>query len=186
MGFKTSKSRFEIRDYGFKLKNNTNIKQFDAATEVTIVDYGPTMFDDIYEYDKTIQPIERKHFVKTHIDNSVQTKVAMKNGKIVGYGCVRPNFKGFMLMPLYADDELVAGRILASLVQNIDDEELIKIGIPEGNGEKARKLFDWIGWQEEPRHPMRVNLRMETKSDLAELINVQKVYSVMNYSYVII
>ncbi len=186
MGFKTSKSRFEIQDYAFKLKNNIGTKGDESTSDVTIVDYNPDLFDDLYAYDQTIQPIERKSFVKTNVDKSVQTKVAMKDGKVVGYGCSRPNYKGLMLMPLYGDDESIAAKILASLIENIEDDELIKIGIPSGNGEKARKLFHCIGWQEEPRDPMRINLRMETKSDMAEVINIQKVYSVMNYSYVII
>ena len=183
LGFTVSKNRMEIQDYVFPMKKIEAGKNFEEAANV--VDYQPSIFEEVYAYDKGIQPIERRDFVRNHIAQSDMVRVALNDGNVVGYVCVRKNYKGVMIMPLYADCLIVARQLLHSVALSIDDGSLIKIGIPSGNS-GAEEIFKDIGWFARPYNPYYVNLRMHTKVDYADDINEKKVYSAMNYSYVLI
>ena len=183
LGFTVSKNRMEIQDYAFPLKKVEPVEKVEEVAEV--FNYQPSMFDKVYAYDQLIQPIERRDFVRNHIAQSDIVKVALNDGKVVGYVCVRKNYKGFMIMPLYADNIKIARQLVHSVANSIDDDTPIKIGIPSGN-EGAEEIFTDFGWFARSYNPYYVNLRMHKKVDFADSIKEKKVYSAMNYSYVLI
>ena len=151
----------------------------------SVVDYQESMFEKIYAYDRRIQPIERRAFVKNHIEKSDVVKVALNKEETVGFVCLRKNYKGYMIMPLYADGQDIANQLVQEVVKGIEAGTQIKLGIPNGNP-SASKVFENIGWFARPYNPMHVNLRMHTHRDYSDELDESKVYSAMNYSYVLI
>ena len=182
LGFTVSKNRMEIVDYVFPFKKNEGEKLNEVST---VVDYQGSMFEKVYVYDRQIQPIERRAFVKSHIEKSDAVKVALLKGEVVGYVCLRKNYKGYMVMPLYADADDVAKQLLHAVVKNVEVNTQMKLGIPSGNP-GAKEVFKSIGCFERPYNPMYVNLRMHTTLEYADELDEKKVYSAMNYSYVLI
>ncbi len=183
LGFVASKDRMLMVDHVFAMKRAASRDEPRAAAP--LVDYSPDLFDRVYAYDQSIQPLERRVFVRNHLDKSDVVKVAFRDDAVVGYACLRKNFKGFMIMPLYADSPDIARLLLHGVAENVEENEQIKIGIPGGNP-AAEEIFKAIGWFERPYNPLYVNLRMHTSIDYADVIDQSKVYSAMNYSYVLI
>ncbi len=184
LGFVVSKNRMAIVDYVFLFKKADTLREVQVDKSV-VLDYCQSLFDGICAYDKGIQPIERAAFLKNHIEKSDKVKVTLRNGKVAGYVCLRKGYKGFMIMPLYANTTEIARQLLKEIVAGVSDNETLKIGIPNGNKE-AEDLFKEVGWYSRPYNPMYVNLRMQTSTDYADNIDQSRVFSAMNYSYVLI
>lgn len=183
LGFKVSKTRMRFIDYMFPFKKKPNTEGIISVA--SIVDYDSSMFDQVYAYDETIQPIERRDFVKNHLAKSDKAKVALQGDEVVGYICLRKNYKGFVIMPLYANTFDIARQLLRSIADSVEDNTDVKVGIPCGNP-KAQDIFKDIGWYPMPIKPINVKLRMQTTVDYSDNIDETRVYSVMNYSYVLI
>ena len=183
LGFVTSKNRMQLIDYDFKLKRAESFKNINQVASVS--DCDQSLMEKVVLYDKTIQPMEREAFLKNRFEKSDKVKVTLKDGEVVGYGCLRKGYKGFMMMPLYANTTEVARQLLKEILEGVNENEPIKIGIPKGN-KKAEEMFKEIGWFSRPYDPMHVNLRMHTAVDYADQIDQSRVFSVLNYCYVLI
>ena len=182
LGFTVSKNRMEIVDYVFPFKKNEDEKLEGASS---VVDYQGSMFEKVYAYDRQIQPIERRAFVRNHTEKSDAVKVALQKDEVVGYVCLHKNYKGYMVMPLYSDTDDVAKQLLHEVVKDVEVNTQMKLGIPTGNP-RAKEIFKANGWFARPYNPMYVNLRMHTTLDYADELDEKKVYSAMKYSYVLI
>ncbi len=180
LGFIPSECRMQLIDYRFLLKRTDN---FSAIQDVAqMLDYDQSLFEKVYMYDKGMQPLERKVFLKNNIEKSEKAKIALKNGEVVGYACLRKTYKGYMIQPLFADGADIAKQLLKELVQDLTENEQIKVAFPSSNT-KAAEVFKEIGWSDNPAY---VILRMHTKKDLTHLIDQTRVYAVMSLSYTLI
>lgn len=66
-------------------------------------------FDDIIAYDSEIHMVPRPIYISNWAEHQLaNTYVALKSGRVVGYGVVRPSELGYKVHPLYADDPKIA------------------------------------------------------------------------------
>ena len=84
-------------------------------------------------------------------------KVALQKDEVVGYVCLRKNYEGYMVMPLYSDTDDVAKQLLHEVVKDVEVNTQMKLGIPTGNP-RAKEIFKANDWFARPYNPMYVNL----------------------------
>ena len=183
LGFTVCTNRMRFIDYMFPLKRKEKASELIKVASIT--DYDECLFEKVFEYDQKIQPINRKDFIENHMNKSDIVKVALQRDKVVGFICFRKNYKGYVIMPLYANSLDIAKQLLQPVAESLVENTDVKVGIPCGNP-KAQEVFTDIGWFPMPYKPINVKLRMQTTIDHSDQIDQTKVYSVMNYSYVLI
>ncbi len=90
-------------------------------------------FNQLVEYDKHCFPVKREKFLKdwTSLPN-IHTYGYLKDGKLMGYGTVRPCRKGFKIGPLFADNLHIADEIYKALSNHAVDDYLY-YDAPEAN-----------------------------------------------------
>ena len=182
LGFVACKNRMRFSDYMFPLKKKEPSVSINVAS---IVDYDKSLFQKVYEYDQKIQPINRRDFIENHMNKSDIVKVVLQRDKVAGFICLRKNYKGYVIMPLYANSPDIAKQLLQPVAESLGENTDVKVGIPCGNP-KAEEVFTDVGWFPIPYKPINVKLRMQTTIDYRDQRDETKVYSVMNYSYVLI
>jgi GNAT superfamily N-acetyltransferase len=90
-------------------------------------------FSDLLEYDMSIFSAPRETFLRSFISQEGTTAlVSSTNGKIAGYGAIRPCRVGYKIGPLFADDLNTAEKILKSLISTIPGEPYF-LDVPEIN-----------------------------------------------------
>lgn len=105
----------------------------------------------VIRFDSTLHSYDRSKIVALALkENGARTRVALQGDKVLGYGCLKPNLQGlWMVTPLYAQNELVARRILIDLLKSLDEEELISgvvLKSPSDNP-SAVSLLKSLGFQ---------------------------------------
>lgn len=127
----------------------------------------------IYKYDLKCFPAERHNFIDAWLEMpNIHAYAQYKNGKLGGWGVIRPCRKGFKIGPLFADSFPIADNIYKALASHAVDE-LIYIDIPEKND---------FGVQLAAKHDMRLvfeTVRMYTKKEPD--IDLQKVFGVTSF-----
>lgn len=129
-----------------------------------IVSMPSLALEDIVAYDRAFFPAERRAFYRKWISIPYSTVVGMKeNGKLVGFGVMRPCREGMKIAPLFADTPEIAETLFMVMRAQTREEENIFIDMPEANP-AAMALAK--------RHDMKIvfeTLRMYTQSipDLA-------------------
>ena len=90
-------------------------------------------FEDLVKYDSQMFPSERKVFLDMWVNQTgISFKASLKNGKLVGYGVIRPCVKGYKIGPLFADNEEVAENLFLGLCDFADGSE-VYLDVPEIN-----------------------------------------------------
>lgn len=99
-------------------------------------------FDEIEKFDRPFVPAPRSTFLKGWIAQSgAYVMGARENDHLVGYGVARPCRVGFKIGPLFAQTETHAKKILLSLLNCIEGEQ-VQIDIPETNAAALRFVSD--------------------------------------------
>ena len=96
-------------DYMFPLKRKEEPPELIKVA--SIADYDESLFEKVFEYDQKIQPINRRDFIENHMNKSDIVKVALQRDKVVGFICLRKNYKGYVIMPLYANSLDIAKQL---------------------------------------------------------------------------
>jgi GNAT superfamily N-acetyltransferase len=102
-------------------------KDLMAATELP--------FDDLVHYDRAIFQAPRNPFLKAFLAQDDQTSLAaLKEGEIVGYGCIRRCRTGHKVGPLFAEDRRTAEKVLRGLIATVPGEPFF-LDVPQPNAE---------------------------------------------------
>ena len=104
-----------------------------AGRSAGIVALDAVPFARLCAYDRELFPAERPAFLECWIRQSGATALGfVQEGRLAGYGVLRPCRQGWKVGPLFAVDEAIAEALLAALNASIPGEEFF-LDIPEPN-----------------------------------------------------
>ncbi|MDJ0949139.1 MAG: GNAT family N-acetyltransferase [Alphaproteobacteria bacterium] len=126
------------RKSGFVLAHR-NIRyegRIDAAAPVEgVVDAADAPFEAILDYDRPFFPAPRRRFLECWLQPGKRAaRVLMEDGRIAGYGVLRPCRRGHKVGPLFAETPEGAERLLHALAATIPGE-LLYLDPPEPNAQ---------------------------------------------------
>jgi GNAT superfamily N-acetyltransferase len=99
-----------------------------------LVELSSVPFDELLAFDAGVFGAERQRFLRVWIDRAPGRALAcIRDGRLAGYGVVRPCKVGAKIGPLMADDEEVAEMLLAGLIAATDHGSEVFIDMPEAN-----------------------------------------------------
>ncbi|MBI5590942.1 MAG: GNAT family N-acetyltransferase [Deltaproteobacteria bacterium] len=91
-------------------------------------------FAEISGYDKPFFPDDRTPFLKCWMDRHQNTALGiLQNGKLAGYGVIRPCRSGFKIGPLFADSPEFAEQLFLGLKAYTPQDAPVYLDIPEVN-----------------------------------------------------
>ena len=97
---------------------------------VTITSFQPNLLEKLIAYDFTVHGLYRKTFLSHWIQSDVAcTMVAMSVDKVVGFGCMHRNGGNYCLSPVYADDDVIARRLIYELLLKTPDGETVTFSV---------------------------------------------------------
>lgn len=130
-------------------------------------------FDDLEHYDRALFPASRPDFLREWLAMpGAHGLAAVREGRIAGYGVVRPCRKGHKIGPLFADDATVAESLYGGLSSKVAGAA-IYLDVPEVNAEAVALAR---------RHGMRAvfeTARMYTGPDPA--VDLCRVFGVTSF-----
>ncbi len=98
-----------------------------------LVEVSELPFDDVVRYDADVFQAPRREFLDPFLRQEGTTALALfQNGKVSGLGAIRPCREGHKIGPLFADDRMIAERILRGLISTIPGERYF-LDVPEPN-----------------------------------------------------
>jgi GNAT superfamily N-acetyltransferase len=93
-------------------------------------------FAEVAAYDRPFFPKSRASVLQGWINQPESTALGiMKNGKLAGYGMIRPSHSGQKVGPLFADNSELAESLFFALKASVKPGTPIYLDIPEVNGE---------------------------------------------------
>jgi GNAT superfamily N-acetyltransferase len=96
-------------------------------------------FEQLVMYDSRFFPVTRGRFLEGWVQMPESHGLAvMRQGRLSGYGVIRPCRHGFKVGPLFADHETIANRILIQLSGQAPAGEPIFLDTPEANPAAVR------------------------------------------------
>jgi len=91
-------------------------------------------FDELAAYDREFFPDDRKAFLQCWTSREGSRAFAIRqNGKLTGYGLIRPCRNGYKIGPLFADRPEVAETLFRALEGSVPEGSPIFLDIPEVN-----------------------------------------------------
>ncbi|MGC8774754.1 MAG: GNAT family N-acetyltransferase [Chlorobaculum sp.] len=115
-----------IRYMGFSRPARENLKD--------VVPLSSTPFEKLADYDRKFFPDDRKSFLKCWTSREGSRAFAIhQNGKLAGYGIIRPCRTGFKIGPLFADTPELAETLFSALEGSAPEGSQIFLDIPEVN-----------------------------------------------------
>ncbi len=105
-----------------------------GTLDARIVPLSACAVADIVAYDRGCFPEERSAFVRAWIAQPEgRTLATMGQGRVTGYGVVRPCRTGYKIGPLFADDASVADALFVALQARLPAGAPIFLDVPETN-----------------------------------------------------
>jgi hypothetical protein len=99
-----------------------------------IIDVSQIPFDDVDAYDRLLFPDNRSQFLKSWLNQPERVALGiLQNGKLTGYGMIRPCRSGYKIGPLFADDPIIAETLFLSLKSQVKPGNPFFLDIPEKN-----------------------------------------------------
>lgn len=112
-----------IKSYTFHYNQGPVNPEFIADVpegDFEVVSARDIKFDDVIAYDSEIHTVPRPVYISNWAEHQLaNTYVALKSGRVVGYGVVRPSDVGYKMYPLYADDPKIAKALFCRLASHI-------------------------------------------------------------------
>lgn len=101
-------------------------------------DLAQVPFASVEASDSAIFPAPRPRFLSAWLNTPGHIGRAVpRDGRLVGWGVIRPARQGFKIGPLVADDEATAETLFAALVSAVGGADII-LDVPEPNGAALR------------------------------------------------
>lgn len=149
----------KYQKYGFKsIYKNIRYQGFTGGMiPKGLMDIADFPFSQTLAYDAQFFGCQRHNLLKSWLKQpETITLGIVKQGPIMGYGCIRPSYFGYRIGPLFANNRDVAGKILQGLLAQ-KTETPVFLDIPEVNSD-AIALAESHNMQ-----PVLENIRMYTK-----------------------
>jgi hypothetical protein len=90
--------------------------------------------DAVLAYDAAFFPDERREFTRHWIAQTGSAALAVqRDGRMAGYGVVRPCRSGYKIGPLFADDAQAADELYCALVGGLERDAPVQLDIPAPN-----------------------------------------------------
>jgi len=143
----------DYEKYGFKFayRNLRFAGSFTCPTRSkNLVDLKNLETSKIAEYDIQMFPARRDNFISRWVKQKGSKALGyLADGKLVGYGVLRPCLIGFKIGPLFADNREIAQELLSGLASHAGKERIF-IDVPEPNqqaidlvkGNSMEKIFE--------------------------------------------
>ncbi len=133
---------------GFKPVHNTvhyagRPRRPAAATRPAIATARVTAehLETLTAYDRKCFPADRNSFVRRWLTAPDRIAyVRITEGRVTGYGVLRPAGRGYRIGPLFADTSLDAEALFDNLVAHIAPDDEVSLDIPEPHQESAALL----------------------------------------------
>ncbi len=99
-----------------------------------IVDLASLPLETIVAYDKPFFPAGRSKFIKSWVRQPDSHALGIiHDGKLTGYGVMRPCRTGYKVGPLFADEPSIAEALFLGLKSRVDSSDAIFLEVPEEN-----------------------------------------------------
>lgn len=123
---------------GFKLAfRNIRYEGKGGGKEVLdkdVVDLNSLPFEEIIEYNSAFFPADRSRFIKEWISqDNCRALGIIQEGKLCGYGVIRPCREGYKIGPLFADTPKIAQSLFTSLKAVANSSDKVYLDVPEIN-----------------------------------------------------
>lgn len=97
----------------------------------------PDDFDEISKFDQLCFGVKRDDFLRFWLTGAEpqyrQSKIAISEDGIIGFGTIRKCVEGFKIGPLFANNVSIAQNLIAALVGEIPSGSTIILDVPEPN-----------------------------------------------------
>ncbi|KKS93416.1 MAG: GCN5-related N-acetyltransferase [Candidatus Collierbacteria bacterium GW2011_GWB1_44_6] len=138
-----------------------------------IVPLSKVSFDELLKYDREVFPADRSSFLKIWFNQPKSLALGyIKDGKLLGFGMVRPCRVGYKVGPLFADNEKIAEELFQQFRVFVRKEK-IYLDVPEVNKKAVflAKKYKMV--------PMFETARMYTKE--MPQIDLHKIFGVTTF-----
>ncbi|MEN2423138.1 GNAT family N-acetyltransferase [Streptomyces rimosus] len=99
---------------------------------VPVVPVTADRLDEIADYDRQCFPAERRAFLERWLTAAGHHAYAqIRDGRVAGYGVLRPAQDGYRLGPLFADTSRGAEAVFDALTSHLGPEDEVHIDIPD-------------------------------------------------------
>jgi hypothetical protein len=89
---------------------------------------------ELLDYDAAFFPDDRRRFVRLWLAQAGSAaRAARREGRLAGYGAIRPCRSGYKVGPLFADDAELADRLLCELLAGVPAGAPVQLDIPATN-----------------------------------------------------
>lgn len=106
----------------------------DAPIDARVAPLSSVPFAQLAAYDRAFFPEARDAFLRCWIAQPQSKALAvLRDGRLAGYGVVRPCRTGWKVAPLFADDASLAGALFHALAMYVPAEESLFLDVPEPN-----------------------------------------------------
>lgn len=120
-----------IRHTGVPSPRSSAKPEFETR-DITADDLGA-----LIHYDSLLFSLPREAFLtewlKTGVAGAKSVKLALRNGKIYGFGVVRECLEGYKIGPLFSENEAIAEALLTTLYYTLPSGSEISLDTPEDN-----------------------------------------------------
>lgn len=100
-----------------------------------IVNLDAIPFPFLEDYDRPFFPDKRNAFLRAWVSQPESHALGIEeNGRLCGYGVIRPCRSGYKIGPLFADSEDGAEELFVSLKSRVGSEQPVFLDVPEING----------------------------------------------------
>ena len=105
-----------------------------VVSDKRLVSLRDFSFDEILAYDRPFFPDDRTVFLKNWVNQPDATGFGIvENGKLLGYGVLRPCRTGYKIGPLFADDPHLAETLFTALCTCAEKDAPVFLDTPEVN-----------------------------------------------------
>lgn len=119
-----------------------------ASTDFQVLLASEDHIDALVTYDRQVFPADRRAFLKhwtLHQDGvDRHTKLAVRDGLIIGFATIRKCVSGYKIGPLFADKAHVASTLVSHLIAEFSAYDSVMIDVPEQNV-AAIKMAEALG-----------------------------------------
>lgn len=111
-------------------------KAGNADKSAGVIDLAEVPFAVVADYDAAFFPDDRRGFLKSWLSQpDIHAYGVMHEGKLAGFGVVRPCRSGYKIGPLFADDAGLAEDLFQALQAGLPASASIYLDVPEVNGD---------------------------------------------------
>jgi hypothetical protein len=137
-----------------------------------LVDARAVPFDALVALDRTMFPAPRAGFLSNWVSlPGHRALAALDDGRVTGFGVLRPSRSGARIGPLYADDRATAERLVLGLCAGVAGPVSLDLPEPNRDALALARTLDWT--------PQFETARMYTGQ--APAIDLQRLYGVTTF-----